>query len=663
VLLEQLGYQVRTNDPPTTSTYRYTVQHPDGRRVIFLGDMVDRGPNTPEVLRMAMDMAATGTAFCVPGNHDNKLLRALRGHNVQVSHGLARSLEQLEHEPPAFIERVTAFLDSLVSHYVLDEGRLVVAHAGMPEALQGRVSRKVHEFGLYGETTGETDEAGLPVRYQWAQDYRGTAIVVYGHTPVPQPEWHNRTLNIDTGCVFGGRLTALRYPEQELVSVAAAQVYSEPARPLVQRSEPRDGGVLDLTDVIGKRTIETRLNRRVTIRAEQSAAALEVMSRFAIDPRWLIYLPPTMSPPETSQYPHLLEHPAEAFTYYRNQGIELVICEEKHMGSRAIIVVCRDQQTAQHRFGISENLATPGIPGTDEASIGAIYTRTGRSFFAEPSQEHALLQAVHAAAERAGLWETLQTTWLCLDCEILPWTVKARDLVREQYAAVGAAASIALPAAVLALEQTAARGIATGDVLPRTRERTQMVQKYIAAYQHYAPPGEAKIQVAPFHLLASEGAVHTDKSHEWHMQTLSTLCNASETLLATPYRVVNVNDAASQETATRWWSEQTQQGSEGMVVKPLEFVVHGQRGLIQPAIKCRGREYLRIIYGPEYTDPANLERLRERSLGMKRSLALREFALGIEALERFVQGEPLYRIHECVFGVLALESEPVDPRL
>lgn len=251
MLLDRLGYQVQAEI--RDGERRYRVQPPAGRRVIFLGDLVDRGPNTPEVLRLVMDMVEADVALCVPGNHDNRLLRKLWGRDVQITHGLDRSLEQLAREPPAFIKRVISFLDSLLSHYVLDEGRLVVAHAGLPAALQGRASRKVRNFALYGETTGETDEAGLPIRYQWAQDYRGAAQVVYGHTPVAFPEWLNHTINIDTGCVFGGQLTALRYPEQELVAVAAAQVYCEPLRPLMPPQEPRDPALLDLEDVTGKR--------------------------------------------------------------------------------------------------------------------------------------------------------------------------------------------------------------------------------------------------------------------------------------------------------------------------------------------------------------------------------------------------------------------------
>ncbi len=168
----------------------------------------------------------------MPGNHDVKLMRKLRGRDVQIAHGLANSLEQLEKESPEFCEEVSQFVDDLVSHYVRDDGKLVVAHAGMKEEMQGRGSGKVRDFALYGETTGETDEFGLPVRCNWAAEYRGKAMVVYGHTPVPQPDWLNRTINIDTGCVFGGSLTALRYPEKELVSVPAHAVYARPVKAL-----------------------------------------------------------------------------------------------------------------------------------------------------------------------------------------------------------------------------------------------------------------------------------------------------------------------------------------------------------------------------------------------------------------------------------------------
>ncbi len=309
---------------------------------MFVGDLVDRGPDTPGVLRLVMGMVESGSAIVVCGNHEQKLVRALNGRKVTVNHGLAESLEQLERAGPEFTERARRFCDDLVAHYVLDGGRLVVAHAGLPERYHGRASGTVRSFALYGDTTGESDEFGLPVRYPWAKDYRGAATVVYGHTPVPETEWVNNTICLDTGAVFGGSLTALRYPERELVSVPAEKVWSEPARPLRPQEPDRAPDVLDLGDVTGTRRLVTAHHGTLTVRAEQSAAALEVMSRFATDPRRLVYLPPTMAPVSTSSREGLLEHPAEAFAGYRDAGVARVVCQEKHMGSRAVVRLTRE---------------------------------------------------------------------------------------------------------------------------------------------------------------------------------------------------------------------------------------------------------------------------------------------------------------------------------
>ena len=192
------------------------------------------------------------------------------------------------------------------------------------------------------------------------------------------------------------------------------------------------------------------------------------------------------------------------------------------------------------------------------------------------------------------------------------------------------------------------------------------LRKYREAYRRYCWPVASltDYRLAPFHLLASEGTVHTDKTNRWHMETLRRLAASDPGfIIATPFLELDLTNDTAIEQASCWWEELTSKGGEGMVVKPLEFIAHGPKGLVQPAIKCRGREYLRIIYGPEYTAGDQLPRLRSRGLSGKRSLAVREFALGIEALERFVAREPLRRVHECVFGILALESEPVDPRL
>lgn len=641
------------------------MRHPDGRRVIFVGDLVDRGPKVVEVVNLAQRMVAAGQAFCVPGNHDMKLARQLAGRQVQITHGLAESLAQIDALAPEarnqWSRDYQSFADNLVSHLILDGGALVVAHAGMKQEYQGRASGRVREFALFGETTGETDEFGLPVRANWAADYRGHATVVYGHTPVPEANWLNNTINIDTGCVFGGKLTALRWPEREAVSVPALKTWAEPVRPLdtgaTASSTPASVEVdtlLRIEDVLGKQIITTRLAGSVIVEQDRAAAALEVISRFATDPRWIIYLPPTMAPSETSTRANWLEYPSEAFSYYRSQGAPRVLCEEKHMGSRAALVICRDSAAASRRFGVPAD----GAPG-------ACYTRTGRRFLDDEKLNQAFIERVSAALSAADFWDRHETDWVCLDAEIMPWNAKAQGLLREQYAPVGSAGQTAVESALVVARQGAARGLELGALVTQLERSERNISRYTEAYGRYCwnVNGLDGLRVAPFHLLATEGHVHTDRTHQWHMEELARLAEVDSLFVATRRREVNTLDRDDCALAEAWWEELTDSGAEGIVVKPMDFITRGSRGLAQPALKCRGREYLRIIYGPDYDEPANVERLRKRGLATKRSLAVREFALGIEALERFTRREPLWRTHQAVFGVLAMESEPVDPRL
>ncbi len=648
-LLERLGYEI------DTTAESICVTPPEGRTAVFLGDYGDRGPKTPEVYRLVMSMVADGTALALPGNHDVKLGRYLHGRNVRVNHGLAETLEQLERVSDGERETIKDFIDGLVSHYVLDGGRLVVAHAGLPAEYQGRSSRTVRDIALYGVTTGRTDDYGLPERIDWAADYRGDASVVYGHTPVAEPVWRNGTLNVDTGCVFGGSLTAVRYPERSLVSVPAHRTYYDSPRPISPAvAETRDEGVLDISDYLGRKVIQTRLLGNVSVNELNAAAALETMARFAIDPRLLIYLPPTMSPPETSRLDGILEHPAEAFAYYRERGVGQVICQTKHMGSRAIVLLGMDTEAFTNRFQV--DVDRPGI----------VYTRTGRRFFNDDETERAVLEQLAATLTSQEFWSQHETEWVALDCEIMPWSLKAGELIRRQYAAVGTAATSALEASIKAVQAAAERGIDVGELLDRETGRLESTRRYIRAYEHYVWPVDdlSDIRISPFHVLATEGRTYFEKPHSWHMDVLARLCGDGNGLLfPTGYRVVDLLDEQAVDDTITWWSEMCASGGEGMVIKPLAGVARAEGRLVQPAMKVRGSDYLRIIYGPDYDRPENLARLRRRSTGRKRGLAVREFALGVEALERFVRHEPLRRTHECVFGVLALESEPIDPRL
>lgn len=662
-LLGILGYEVESN-PSEEGDMGYTLSHPEGRRLIFLGDLVDRGPQNIDVLRLVMGAVKQGEALTVPGNHDAKLLKKLEGRKVQMGHGLEKTWEQLAKESDGFREAVGSFIRSQISHYVLDEGRLVVAHAGMKEEYQGRGSAHIRAFALYGETTGETDEWGLPIRHAWAEDYRGSALVVYGHTACSEPLWLNNTLCIDTGCVYGGRLTALRYPEKELVSVPARAIHHPSTKPgfpgpensLDSASSPSAqleyDDLLDIEDVLGKRFIETP-RRRITLREENTMPAMEALSRFGVHPKWLVYLPPTMSPPATSNQEGYLERPEEVFDYYERQGLRELICQEKHMGSRAVVIVARSPSVIEERFGLATE------------TYGSCLTRRGRRFFNDASLEFSFLKRLTEAVERAGLWKELDSDWMILDAELMPWSFKAMDLVKSTYASVGAAGSAALKEAVEVLEKARARGLPVGQILECQKDRQRAIEGYQNAYRRYcwSVSDLEELRFAPFHLMASEGKVHGDRDHLWHLDLLSRITDQDTILQTTPYRRVDLTKANSRNGAIEWWESLVGEGGEGMVVKPLDFTAKGKKGWVQPAIKCRGPEYLRIIYGAEYLEPSKLARLRDRGLSRKRSLAMREFELGLEALQRFVDRQPLRRVHECVLGVLALESEPVDPRL
>jgi protein phosphatase len=404
-----------------------------------------------------------------------------------------------------------------------------------------------------------------------------------------------------------------------------------------------------------------------------------------------------MSPCESAPEGDLLERPEEAFAYYRDRGVSWVVCEEKHMGSRLIAVACRDEQAAFERFGV-------------RSSVGACYTRLGRPFFPNRDVEKSVLNEIRAAMDRNGLWDKLQTNWICLDCELMPWSAKASGLLQRQYAGTGRAGRMTLRAETHELVMASSRGWVEGRNDPAVQEpdqqtlkemagrwhcREAMMEQYVEAYRRYCWPtdGLKGLKLAPFHIMATEGQVHVDRSHLWHMARAKELAAASELIVPTNFRYVTLDGqfphgtdipdgtdipVVTTEGASAWWHEMTTKMTEagdvadveGMVVKPIDFTppqdsrpMRDPRvaGLIQPALKCRGREYLRIIYGPEYT--AQLEKLRKRGLGTKRRAAIQEFALGIEGLERFVRKEPLSRVHECAFAVLALECEPLDPRL
>ena len=641
-LLAKLGYEHQARQ----------WRHPQQRQIVFVGDLVDRGPQSIATVRLVMELAEQGIAQAVEGNHEVKVVKHLRGGKVKLTHGLeatAREIEKLDEEER---KRIGDFLATLPSHLVLDGGALVVAHAGLAEEMHLGTGSKVRAFANYGQTSGETDEFGLPVRYQWANDYRGRAIVVYGHTPVPEARWEGerqRVICIDTGCCFGGKLTALRWPERELVEVAAHKEWYTPVRPLV----PINQGVgdLDIADIIGEKRIRTEAAGTIRIAEQRIDAASEVAVRFGIDPRWMAYIPPTMAAPPAAPSGLWLEHPHTVFEYYAKQGIEYVVCEEKHMGSRAIAVVAKSPGAAKEAFAIE--------------GPGRIYTRTGRRAIADPRTEKMLLCELCKCIEGAGLWTELDTDWLMLDSELLPWGVLGQGLIENHYRRAGEAGERMFTDLGRWLAKAAENGRRQAGIDERAVTRREQCEAFMAALDAYDEGSEGLVRLAPFHVLAGKGRVYLGEEHAWHMNKAEQLAEHSERVVETRWRTVKLDNEQERSNATEWWKEMTGAGGEGFVVKPVPNTMRRPTDMkwLQPAMKCRGREYLRIIYGPEYTSPEQIERLRDRNTEHKGALAFREYAIGMEGLERLVAGEPLRRIHECALAVLGLESSSVDPRL
>ena len=661
-----LGYMVAEVTRPS-GRRGFAISHPEGRRLVSLGDLADRGPDSPGVLAFWMDACADGAALAVKGNHDQKLLRHLRGGEVSRAHGFDRTVAQLADAGEKALAEYRAFIDGLTSHLVLDGGALAVAHAGVKAEMQAKAGRLVSDFCLYGETSGELDEFGLPVRHDWAAGYAGKAAVVYGHTPVPEAQWVGNTICIDTGCVFGGKLAALRWPERETVSAPATRVYYEPVRPMMlppsaqlpSVQSPLSQSPLsqspsrlpDAAALTGTAMIETRYGRQVSVQPEQAAAAFEILARFAADPRWLIHVPPTTATVEASAAEGWLERPEEAFRHYRAAGLAKVCVQEKHMGSRAVAIACRDADVARQRFG-------------DGTRLGAVLSKGGRPYFDDPADEAFLVDAIRAAMDGAAMWDELGTGWVALDGEALPWNAKAGSLIRDTFAATASAGVEAARAAANAYGAAAARGSELAAALAtQASAQGAAVAAFRRAYGVFVVPygGIDDLRFAPFHVLASEAGVHAGESHRWHMEIAERLALKSNVIVPTEWREVTLADTAQCEATALWWDEMTAAGREGFVVKGphLALLPNG----VAPSIKVRGKEYLRIIYGAEYDRPDILPALKKRATGRKRALARIGTSLGLESLARFVERASASRVHEVVAASLAVASEPLDSRL
>ncbi|KQO12038.1 polynucleotide kinase-phosphatase [Paenibacillus sp. Leaf72] len=649
-LLGKLGYA-----PDEAGLFR----HPEGRIPVSVGDVMSRGPESLAAMEWWRKHVEAGLAYMTDSNHGWKLARFLDGRQVELSHGDEKTAAELveyerEHGEEAanmLKERLRVFLLQAPPQLVFccdGVRQLVVVHAGIRDSYIGKQSAKIQDYCRYGESDG-TDAQGKPLRKEWYNEHESGELIVWGHDPRVEPTITNQTINIDQGVVFGGHLTAYRYPEKQFVQVKARENYAGEARNPLLEGQLNRFKQPNLRKYIEGYSVLTSSYGDVAVRGEFVKAAIDTVSHFTVPLEELVYIPPTMSPPPmTAEDERFLEHPVEAFAYYRSQGVEKMIMEKKHMGSRAIVLLFRNEAAA--------------VPYVGRETLGVIYTRTGRAFFQSMLQEQVLRQ-LNGDLTKAEYFDRYGTDLVLLDTEIVPWNLKARELIASQYAHVAEASLMDRRAKLAKLREAKDAGKAVQHWIDELEIKLDNAETFDQAFQQYCwdTNGLEGIRIAPFHTLAHSTASFQSEQHSWHMEHARELAACSELFMETEYKVVT--DETSELAAIRWWEEMTEQGHEGAVIKPEYFVARHKGRLIQPAIKVRGRKYLHIIYGMDYLLPENLQRLKQRKTSKKERYALKEFALGLESVERFIRKESVDRIHECVLAALSMESDSVDPRL
>ncbi|MEH7505696.1 polynucleotide kinase [Neobacillus drentensis] len=618
---------------------------------------MSRGPRSIETLQFFQKHVTAGLAYMIDSNHGWKIARWLDGKNVKLAHGdenVKAEFDEYEvkfgkDETERLKEQIRDMLLEAKSHYIIQKNGVNVAvavHAGIKDHYIGKQSPRISDFCRYGDTDG-LDENGKPVRKDWSFAHQSSELILWGHDPRTQPLLVNNTLNIDQGVVFGGNLTAYCYPERKFVSVKAKADYANVSDNPLKELESKRLAPPNIAKFLEGYSVLTEQYGEIAIYADGTKSALDDLSHYTLPLEEIAYLPPTMSPtPKPSSLEGYLEHPIDAFEYYQANGVDTMVVEKKHMGSRGILFLFKNKQVAIEYIG--------------RETLGSIYTRTGRPFFKKDLEEQ-ILQVLNA--DLSGYFEKYNTDFVLMDAEILPWNLKAKDLILNQYAHVGEMALLDRSKLKEQLEKAAENGRDVASWLEETDEKIHNAQVFNEVYQKYCweTEGLAGIQIAPFHTLAHSNETFFDRPHTWHMEKNKEFSVLSDLFVETEYRIVNDED--SMKSAIAWWEKMTEDGHEGFVVKPESYVARHRGKLLQPAIKVRGRKYLHIIYGIDYLQTENLARLKKRNAGKKQRNALKEFALGVEAVNRFVRRESLERYHECVLGVLALESDPIDPRL
>jgi len=647
-MLAQLGY-VQAEGAPT---YR----HPDGRTAIFVGDLISRGPSSLATLAIVRAMVAHGSALSVKGNHETDLLSAMQGQEINLHNGLQPTLDQVAQLPAEEQEQILAFIDQLPFHLLLDEGKLAVAHGGIKANMQGRESADIESFNLYAESGGPSNHWGMEIKPTWALEYEGNATVVHGHLPVKTATWTKQVLNLDTGCVYGGHLSAFRYPEREIVTVKADQEYAT----FVDTSPPEDGLAnpeirphqsVDFARITGRNLVSTSAQYYISIKDDIAPTVLDHLVQNGTHPGQLVYLPPLLSPTKSSSIPGYLEHPREAFNYYAKKGLSEVIVEEMQGGAKTTILLAKDQQTAYKKLCISDK------------SLGIAINSLGSYSFQNEAIGNTFIERFHSLVTELGIWETLSTDWICVEGELLPSSNHWQGM-EDHFQRMQAGGSAVFPAGIAALEEAQTQGVDVSDLLNRTLKRQEKNKQFNRQLETEgkAPERLEDYRFVPSFLLASEGDLHFEKQLSWHFEWWKNCQERDALFQPSVWQLVSLNAEVEKQAIVSRFETLSDEGKPGMLMRPPQLIIDAGSDLIQPGLKIRGKEYLRLVYGPDYDLPELLEVHRKRRLKEIRQLTVRQLALGYEGLKSFVNHKDVNASYECIFALLCLQCTDVDPR-
>lgn len=639
-LLGELGY---VSDPATQLP-----RHPKGRIPVFLGDDGAQGPHGLACLQLIQAMCDAGLAYAVIGNQDRRLLEVLRESPEADPDALAPWWAAAS---PEDRQAILAWTAQVPSHLVLDGGRLVAVHGGIRPDMIGRDTPPITAFCTYGSTPGEHALVQSRALADWAAELPEGVTVVFSHQPVVDVQDAGSHVAIDTACLYGGRLSAFRYPERSVVSVPAAKAYAPAEWPEATVQETKAKSELDRWELPvsllnGEFLVQTAAGYSFSVTNTQFAATVELLQMETVSPRWLIYLPPSMSPPQPATEPGHLEHPHEAFSYYEKKGQTHVVVQEKCAGRRAVVVICRDAAAARKHFGAQDD------------RIGVVYSRYGRPLLTDPADERELLSQLQAGAEAAGLWEALKTDWLCLEGQLSGAQFQPGQ--SEEQARIAAGVAAAWPTTLNMLQGTKATDPDFLALRARMQARGALVERLAGLCA-----AEARATTwffTPYHLLAAQSGTFFHQPHAWHTAQLSAFSQGHPTRVrALRSEVLDLQDHDHRRSLVAWWQELSEAGAPGIIVKPVTLELFVNHEYLQPAMKVRGREALRMVYGPFYTEHDLLAHHRTRSLKERRELVIRHFVLGKEALTRFVAGQPHAEVLQIITTHLAISTMDGNP--